>query len=139
MLDQTHDASLQSWVNAANDPATDFPIQNLPFGVFRPRAGGSARIGVAIGDRVLDLAACHSAGLLTQLPSRVADACVQTTLNTLMSLGRDAARAVRGVASTILRFDSRERIAASAAAILVAMDDADMLLPVDIGEIDIGQ
>ena len=56
-LDETHDAALSSWVAAANDPATDFPLQNLPFGRFR-RAGEAAfQIGVAIGDQVLDLAA----------------------------------------------------------------------------------
>ena len=134
MLDQTHDVSLQSWVKSANDSTTDFPIQNLPFGVFRRRADGSARIGVAIGNQVLDLAACHSAGLLTELSPHVADACVVGTLNTLMALGRDSARAVRGVVSGILRVDSRERIAANAADILVAMEDVEMLLPADIGD-----
>ena len=55
-LDETHEASLVSWVESANDPSTDFPIQNLPFGRFR-RAGSvePLRIGVAIGDQVLDL------------------------------------------------------------------------------------
>ena len=134
MLDQTHDASLQSWVTTANDPATDFPIQNLPLGVFRRSSDSDATIGVAIGDQVLDLTSCHSAGLLTDLPRHVADACLATTLNPLMSLGRDAARAVRAVVSTILRVDSRERIASSAAGILVAMNDAEMLLPANIGD-----
>ena len=58
MVDATHDPGLLSWVESANDPATDFPLQNLPYGRFRPR--GSARpwrIGVAIGDLVLDLEA----------------------------------------------------------------------------------
>ena len=55
-LDETHDAALSSWVAAANDPATDFPIQNLPFGRFRRRGETKFRIGVAIGDQVLDLA-----------------------------------------------------------------------------------
>jgi len=62
LLDDTHDATLQSWVASANHPATDFPIQNLPFGRFRPKDTAQAwRIGVAIGDQVLDLAA---AGLI---------------------------------------------------------------------------
>ncbi|MBV9621480.1 MAG: fumarylacetoacetate hydrolase family protein, partial [Gammaproteobacteria bacterium] len=56
--DATHDPSLASWVESANDPAGDFPIQNLPFGRFRDsQQGGSWRIGVAIGDQVLALAA----------------------------------------------------------------------------------
>ena len=55
-IDQTHDESLQSWVDSANAFDTDFPIQNLPFGRFRP-PGGDWRVGVAIGDQVLDLKA----------------------------------------------------------------------------------
>ena len=54
-LDETHDAGLQSWLASANDPATDFPIQNLPFGRFAAPGGAGWRIGVAIGDQVLDL------------------------------------------------------------------------------------
>jgi fumarylacetoacetase len=56
MLDHTHDAALRSWVESANAPDSDFPVQNLPFGAFR-RAGPDEplRIGVAIGNQVLDL------------------------------------------------------------------------------------
>jgi fumarylacetoacetase len=54
-LDETHDPALESWVESANADGADFPIQNLPFGRFRERPGASWRIGVAIGDHVLDL------------------------------------------------------------------------------------
>ncbi len=60
-LDETHDPALRSFVASANAPDGDFPIQNLPFAVFRMR-GEKARVGVAIGDTILDVAAC--AGLL---------------------------------------------------------------------------
>jgi fumarylacetoacetase len=60
-LDATHDAALLSWVESANDPATDFPIQNLPLGRFRSRVDEAWRVGVAIGDQVLDL---QAAGLV---------------------------------------------------------------------------
>ena len=60
-LDATHDPGLTCWVASANDPGSDFPIQNLPFGRFRSDANAPWRIGVAIGDQVLDL---HAAGLL---------------------------------------------------------------------------
>ncbi len=57
--DATHDPALESWVDSANSTTTDFPIQNLPFGRFRTKykrgADGSWHLGVAIGDRVLDL------------------------------------------------------------------------------------
>jgi fumarylacetoacetase len=57
-MNATHDPKLQSWVESANDPAGDFPIQNLPFGVFRRKKTNEApRGGVAIGDQILDLAA----------------------------------------------------------------------------------
>ena len=58
-LNATHNAKLLSWVASANAAGTDFPIQNLPYGRFR-KAGGADRfrIGVAIGDQVLDLKAC---------------------------------------------------------------------------------
>jgi len=53
MIDRTHDPELRSWVESANQPGSDFPIQNLPFATFRSGAGPHA--GVAIGDRVLDV------------------------------------------------------------------------------------
>jgi len=63
VLDETHDRSAKSWVDSANLASADFPIQNLPFGVFRLQ-GNEARVGVAIGDRILDVAGMLSAGLL---------------------------------------------------------------------------
>ena len=54
-IDQTHDPKLQSWVESANVAGCDFPIQNLPFGLFSNKPGAAPRIGVAIGDKVLDL------------------------------------------------------------------------------------
>jgi fumarylacetoacetase len=63
-MDVTHDPATLSWVESANDPATDFPIQNLPFGRFRRNALEPWQIGVAIGDQVLDL---HAVGLIDHL------------------------------------------------------------------------
>ncbi|MDT7517402.1 fumarylacetoacetase [Rhodoferax sp. TBRC 17660] len=60
-LDATHAPDTQSWVESANAPGTDFPIQNLPFGRFRHNELEPWQIGVAIGDRVLDL---HATGLI---------------------------------------------------------------------------
>ena len=57
MIDETHDPSLRSWVESANRPGCDFPIQNLPVGVFRPPGDNQARVGVAIGDFILDAGA----------------------------------------------------------------------------------
>ena len=93
MLDFTHDAQALSWVESANAPDTDFPIQNLPFGRFR-RAMTSEdfRIGVAIGDQVLDLAA------LGQLDPDIAKRLgplAHGDLNAFMAHGRAARIALR--------------------------------------------
>ena len=57
MTDHTHDPALESWVESANEPGADFPIQNLPFVTWRPQGEGPARLGVAIGDQILDATA----------------------------------------------------------------------------------
>ena len=65
----TNDPSLRSWIETANDGVSDFPIQNLPLGMIaRKGADESPRVGVAIGDRALDLAECWSAGLFAGTP-----------------------------------------------------------------------
>ena len=64
-INETHDPNLKSWVESANDPNTDFPIQNLPFGQFQYEDWlGDEFVGVLIGDRVLDLSGCYRSGLL---------------------------------------------------------------------------
>src|SRR5215208_6476408 len=92
-LDETHDPNLKSWVESANQPGCDFPIQNLPFGIFKRKgAKESPRGGVAIGDQILDLAAL---GIKTG-----------PTLNGIASLGRPAWRRLRSQLSKGL---SREK------------------------------
>jgi fumarylacetoacetase len=93
---------IRSWVESANAPDTDFPIQNLPFGVFD---GG--RVGVAIGDRVLDVVAALDAGLVPGWDAAAAaEACRSGTLNQLMALGAPSWRALRGALSAMLRADA---------------------------------
>lgn len=140
MLDETHDSTLRSWVERANDGVTDFPIQNLPFGVFCTAAEKTPRIGIAIGDQILDCAAAVRCGVFDALPSTqraaVCDALCATSLNALMALGREGARAVRHAASRILRNtgDEASRAQQWRAQILVPMSDATMLLPAQIGD-----
>jgi fumarylacetoacetase len=68
-INETHDPNLRSWVESANDPNTDFPIQNLPFGMFSRKDKKEARrYGVAIGESILDLQVCKDVGLLDSLP-----------------------------------------------------------------------
>jgi fumarylacetoacetase len=131
-IDETHDPGLRSFVAAANDPSGDFPIQNLPLGAFRPAPGEVVRLGVAIGDRVLDLAACRDAGLFAGDLEVVGEACGRSALNGLMALGPEASRRLRHAVSRWLREDSPER--ARVAPHLRPMDAAVLEVPAAIGD-----
>ena len=106
-LDGTHDQRLQSWVASARGHA-DFPIQNLPFGVFSPLAG-APRGGVAIGDCILDLRALHAAGLLEGDAQAACHACTGSTLNPFLALGTAPRRALRTAVSALLAAGATER------------------------------
>ncbi|MCX5768047.1 MAG: fumarylacetoacetase [Gemmatimonadetes bacterium] len=135
-LDETLDPSLRSWVEDANVLGTDFPIQNLPFGVFRHDFEERPRVGIAIGAHVLDCLSATRAGLFDSLSPPVRDALQSWSLNALMALGRDDARAVRRVASRLLRADTADgRTAAGMRdALLVRMDGIGMCVPAEIGD-----
>jgi fumarylacetoacetase len=131
-VDFTHDASLRSWVESANASGTDFPIQNLPFGVFRPQGTSEMpRIGVAIGEQILDLAQCDRAGLLQELPGAVQAACTAPSLNPLMALGRDAVTRLRHCLSRFLQASTNPLPEAN---LLVPISAAELLLPAHIGD-----
>jgi fumarylacetoacetase len=97
-IDETHDPKRQSWVASANGHA-DFPLQNLPLGVFSPPGNyvpdAKARGGMAIGDKIFDLKAALAAGLLTGAAATAAEAASGGTLNPLMALGAGPRRALR--------------------------------------------
>ena len=93
----------------ANVTTTDFPIQNLPLGVFRVAGGGAATIGVAIGDQILDLRASSDLGLLNGLPNELRSAAGASTLNPLMALGHESASLLRHHVSRILAADNPAR------------------------------
>ena len=132
-IDGTHDPTLYSWVESANQPDHDFPIQNLPFGVFRQQGRTeSTRIGVAIGDQILDLAACHQLGLLQDLSQPLQEACSVPHLNSLMALGHSATSALRTRISQLLR--SNQPTLASDRKLLVPMLEAELHLPANIGD-----
>ena len=119
-LDESHDPALESWVESANAADTDFPIQNLPFGIFRSRRnrGEAPRGGVAIGDAILDLAAL---GIRTG-----------PTLNALAGQGRPVWRNLRRELSRALSKQNRayKRLEKH----LLPMTDAELLLPVSVGD-----
>ncbi|NJO41777.1 MAG: fumarylacetoacetase [Cyanobacteria bacterium RU_5_0] len=131
-IDATHDLNLHSWVESANQADTDFPIQNLPFGVFqRQGIAETPRIGVAIGDQILDLTACCATGLLQELSAPLQAACSAPTLNPLMAMGRTALLQLRHHLSQLLRTGQAHPPASQ---ILVPMSDAQLLLPATIGD-----
>jgi fumarylacetoacetase len=102
-LDATHDPALSSWVESANDPATDFPIQNLPYGRFRRRGSGDAwRVGVAIGDRVLDLRLALEAGGWDAAVAGLLAPLAAGELKPFMAQGVAARRALRSALSRAL-------------------------------------
>jgi fumarylacetoacetase len=93
MIDETHDPACKSWVDSANGHS-EFPIQNLPFGVFSP-PGGGPRGGVAIGDSILDLEAALDAGLFTGAARDAAELAAGRTLNAFLQAGPAARLALR--------------------------------------------
>ncbi len=119
---------LESWLDSANGPQTDFPLQNLPFGVFK-RGKERPSIGVAIGDRVLDLQRCAAIGLLSHA---LAPACASESLNDLMSLGRPAWSPLRQRLTELLESGSPDR--ARVESCLVPLSEAVMQLPAAIGD-----
>ena len=132
-LNETHDPNRRSWVESANRPDGDFPIQNLPFGVFH-RGGGGAQGGVAIGDSIFNLKAGLAAGLFSGPVAEAAQAAAGSKLNPLMALGNRHASALRARLSDLLRADGPERkhVEAMASDLLVPAADAKLELPCEI-------
>ena len=116
--DHTHNPALQSWVESANAADAEFPIQNLPFGRFRNAADAPWRIGIAIGDQVLDL---QRAGLITH-----------ADMNGLMALAPPQRRALRSALSQGLARSSEPQAAWQAA--LLPMAGVQLGLPCHIGD-----
>lgn len=128
-LDRSHDTSRQSWVEDANDPTGDFPIQNLPFGIFRERgANGQPRGGVAIGRNVLDVSAL--ADHLDETGD-IARSLAGPDLRPLMSLAPDAWTALRLALSDLLAAGSDKRTGAEQH--LHSAESVEMFLPVRPG------
>ena len=135
-MNETHDPALASWVDSAqNHP--DFPIQNLPYGVFRRRkASGPPSVGVAIGDQILDLAGCSDIAGFTGLAAQAARAAHAASLNPLMALGPEHWSALRRQISALLASDSAAFRANRQLGerVLVPMADAELGLPAEIGD-----
>ncbi len=137
-INETHDPNLRSWVESANDPNTDFPIQNLPLGLFdRPDSGFKRRVGVAIGNQVLDLLACCEAGLLS-LKENVSW-FFMGNLNLLMEIERPIALNLRRQIMELLRegntkIQDYQKEHPESYSLLVPMSEIALRQPVSIGD-----
>jgi fumarylacetoacetase len=136
-IDETHQPELQSWVESANDPATDFPIQNLPFALFtRQGSGERPRAGIGIGEMILDLGGCRERGLLGGALEQVGTCCSLDQLNSLMEVDGQTLLALRSRIVQLLRADSGEirddhNLRDS---LLLPMADAQLFVPGKIGD-----
>src|SRR5438552_906778 len=113
---------------------SDFPLENLPYGIMR-RKNGSASVAVAIGDHAVDLGALQRAGLL-DVPGLAADAMLRTSLNSFMATGPATWRAVRERITQLLTA-GEDRLAEDTPLrerALVERGDISMLLPFEVGD-----
>jgi fumarylacetoacetase len=132
-INKTHDINLTSWVESANQAETDFPIQNLPFAIFRRKGSNEEfRGGVAIGDQVLDLNAVINAGILQGDALNAATAANAPALNEFMGMGKQYWSALRLALSDALSASSEHQAALESA--LVAQDDVEYSMPCHIGD-----
>ncbi len=132
-MNATHAPTLTSWVRSAQGHP-EFPIQNLPFGVFRRRGTSDPpAVGVAIGDQILDLTVSAEA---TGVPGEpFASACAQPKMNELMALGRSRWSELRHQVSALLADSSAfRRVPGLERRVLVPMSEAEMFVPADVGD-----
>jgi fumarylacetoacetase len=135
-VNKTHDPALTSWIESANSPDTDFPIQNLPFGVFSRKGDSERRVGVAIGDQIVDIGESLSANLWSGKARDVARWCDRPSLNELMQAPRESLSQFRERLSELLTGTPGDDsvINPLPPGALVPMADAVMFRPADIGD-----
>ncbi|QOF78722.1 fumarylacetoacetase [Variovorax sp. 38R] len=134
-LNHTHDVGARSWVASANVAGCDFPIQNLPYAMFR-RTGSPEpfRGGVAIGDQVLDLAALAAGSHVDGLALDAARAAALPTLNDFFALGPSAWQALRHAVFALLRSDAPSATADDLRGCLVPQAEVEYAVPARIGD-----
>jgi fumarylacetoacetase len=128
--DLTAEWSRTSWIEAANDPACGFPVQSLPYCGFSPDLS-PARLGVGIGDQILDLRHASRSGLLEGLTVLIQAACQQQTLNALMACAPDAQTALRARLMDLLAAEADYPTRDALSGALTPMQSAALLKPVD--------
>jgi fumarylacetoacetase len=134
-INETHDPNLQSWVESANDPNTDFPIQNLPLGVFiRPGRDEAPCIGVAIGDQILNLDEAAEILWSDSFFDELADAGSCESLEVLMALDPGEISELRRRVSSLLKAENENDARDAVEDYLIPMKKVRMLIPARIGD-----
>ena len=134
-INHTHDPAARSWVDSANASGSDFPIQNLPFAVFRSQGSGEAfRAGVAIGDQVLDLARLSQSSCLEGLALQAAQAGAEPSLNRLMGMGPAAWSALRHALFALLQAGASAPLVQAVRACLLPQSGVEYTVPAKIGD-----
>jgi fumarylacetoacetase len=122
--------SRTSWVESANDPTCGFPLQSLPYCIFTNQ-DAHPRLGIGIGDSVLDLQKCKGAGLLEGLPASIQTACEAPNLNPLIACGAAAHAKLRARLIDLLDASADEATRNAVSAALTPMVTAKLIKPVD--------
>jgi fumarylacetoacetase len=134
-LNHTHNPAAQSWLESANTAGCDFPIQNLPFAVFRRQGTQEVfRGGVAIGDQVVDLASVAQSGCFTGLAAQAAQACALPVLNSFFAMGPAAWQALRHALFAALDVSTIGPASHAVQAALVPQDKVEYTVPAHIGD-----
>ena len=135
VLDHTHDPVARSWVESANATNTDFPIQNLPFCVFKRKQSNEVfRGGVGIGDQIVDLGQLCKTGLLNGLGLQTAQAGAQSSLNSMMALGTQAWKELRHNLFALLKEGTSKQVIEAVQTSLVDQSIAEFAVPMQIGD-----
>jgi fumarylacetoacetase len=133
-LDHTHDKAARSWLDSANDVDSHFPLQNLPYAIFRRRTGNeNFRAGIALGDQIIDVTKLLREKQLPGQAEAAAVACTASTLNAFFAMGHETWRALRHAVFDLFSASGnadRETLVAC----LVPQSDAEYGLPAKIGD-----
>lgn len=133
LLNETHNPALVSWLESANAKNNDFPIQNLPFASFKLKGDkADFRVGVAIGDQVIDLKALFALNIFDGDAQVALEQCCQAQLNAFMAMGKRFWSALRQALSQALTQGSS--LQAKVESCLVAQADVEYALPCQIGD-----
>ena len=134
-LNHTHDAGARSWLASANSAGADFPIQNLPFSVFRRQGSNEAfRGGVAIGDQVVCLATLAQSGALQGLAAQAVTACALPALNDFFAMGPAAWSALRHALFAALKDGASGPASDAVRAALLPLTGIEHTVPTRIGD-----